>query len=101
MTALKSAYLTRWRKATRKTLRLDPQVQPGLAGLPIDKCIEVFLARTPWQRLGARPCTLPDSRRLRWLGAMRPTGKRASSLECGWGELFIVGGVPMAWRPAF
>src|SRR6185436_18071547 len=69
LTALKSAYLARWRQATREQLNLDPRVQPGLSGLPITKCIETFLARAPWQRLGARPCTLPDARQLRWIGA--------------------------------
>jgi hypothetical protein len=71
--------------------------------LPMDEAILHHLLRTDWKRLGATTVRrAPENALPLHHPGARPRRERVDlRLECEWGELYLAGGRPSYFRPAF
>jgi IucA / IucC family len=102
--AVEDIYLTFWQDAAIQYLGVRPLFRKEPKGLATDEALAYFLRRVDWSSLGCTGgASLPSSaepllieRRAR--RRAKPVYER---LECSWGELFFLGGLPAFFRPAF
>lgn len=98
------AYLALWQEAAVRALGVRPLFRDRPQGLATDETLAYWLRAVDWKGLGAVDgASLPAAaepllveRRQR-----RRAGAVYARLDCGWGELFLSGGLPAFFRPAF
>ncbi len=97
-------YLALWQQRAVRWLNVQPLFREHPRGLATDEALAHFLQHADWDGIaGSGGARLPPGaaplridRRLRRSG--RPVYRR---VECAWGELFLLDGLPGFFRPAF
>jgi hypothetical protein len=101
---IEHTYLLLWQEASIRFLGLKPLLRTDRPGLATDDAVSHYLRHHDWDLLGATSGhTLPDGvERVGVLGgARRRSGAIYKRLESAWGDLFLLDGLPLFFRPAF
>jgi hypothetical protein len=103
------SYLERWQEAAIRYLGVKPlfrevEREGDPPGIATDEALACFLQRVDWKRLGAGeghalPRDVESSRLVQ--GARKRSGPVYARLECAWGDIFLLDGLPRYFRPAF
>ena len=95
-------YLERWQQACVRHLGLRPGLRPGGDGIATDETLAYFLRHVEWSRFGAtRGHRLPEAVEPFRIGgrARKRSGRVYDRLECAWGDVFLIDGLPVFFRP--
>jgi hypothetical protein len=99
-----TAYLTLWQQAAVRYLGVRPLFTTGPKGLATDESLAYFLRHVDWTGLGSvGGQSLPAAAEPLRIGGLqrRRAGPVYDRVECAWGDVFLIGGLPAFFRPAF
>jgi hypothetical protein len=97
-------YLEMWQEQAIRHLGVEPLISDQPKGLATDEALAYFLSHVDWKSLGCSAgASLPRSAEPLSFGGRprRHHGPVYQRVECAWGELFLEGGSPAFFRPAF
>jgi hypothetical protein len=102
--AVERAYLELWQEQARRFLGVTPDFCREGRGIATDEAIAEYLRLQDWQAHGATSGhALPDGVEsfLYEPRARRRSGPVYDRVESAWGDIFLAGGLPTFFRPAF
>ena len=96
-------YLELWQEAAVWYMNVRPLFRRRPLGLATDEAVAYYLQNVDWSRLTPVRTTLPDSAVALLIEgrARRRAGRVYDRIECGWGDLFLLGGLPAFFRPSY
>lgn len=101
---IRRRYLGLWQREAARLLGVRPLFATNREGLATDKAIAFFLSTTDWDALGASGSVAlpPAAEHLRIFDEVaRRRGRVYRRIGTSWGDLYLDGGRPAFFRPAF
>ena len=98
------AFLELWQQAAVGYLRVKPTFRSTSKGIAIDEAVAYFLDHTDWPALPhAGSASLPAKVEPLFIAgrARRRGGRTYTRIASSWGDLYVGGGHPAFFRPAF
>lgn len=97
-------YLELWQEASVRFLGVEPLHREDSQGIATDEALAYYLRHQDWESHGAtNGHSLPEGVEpfLIERRARRRSGPVYQRLECEWGDMFLVDGLPAFFRPGF
>ena len=97
-------YLELWQEASVRFLGVKPLIRNGSKGIATDEALAYYLSQQDWASHGAtNGHSLPEGVEpfLIERRARKRSGPVYQRLGCAWGDIFLLDGLPVFFRPGF